>query len=77
VDANLLVLFHGVGDRANNFASFGKQLKLPQTAVLALEAPRSVLDLGFEWFPWFDAQGNGTLSPIISWQFILLFDSWH
>ena len=43
VDENLLILLHGLGDTHVPFANLGKQLKLPQTASLALRAPeRSV-----------------------------------
>jgi hypothetical protein len=39
VDENLLVLLHGLGDTHAPFANLGKQLKLPQTATLAIRAP--------------------------------------
>ena len=39
VDENLLILLHGLGDAHVPFANLGKQLKLPQTATLALRAP--------------------------------------
>lgn len=53
VDENLLVLLHGYGDTHKELAKFGANLRLPQTAVLALTAP---LPLpagvpGFMWYP--------------------------
>ena len=39
VDENLLILLHGLGDTQVPFANLGKQLKLPQTATMALRAP--------------------------------------
>ena len=39
VDENLLILLHGLGDTHVPFANLGKQLKLPQTATLAIRAP--------------------------------------
>lgn len=38
-DENLLILLHGLGDTHLPFTNLGRQLKLPQTAVLALRAP--------------------------------------
>jgi hypothetical protein len=37
-DANLLILLHGLGDTHQPFGRLGRQLKLPQTATLALRA---------------------------------------
>ena len=39
VDENLLILLHGLGDTHAPFTNLGKQLKLPQTATLAIRAP--------------------------------------
>jgi len=39
VNSNLLILLHGLGDTEKRFADFGKQMALPQTAVVALRAP--------------------------------------
>lgn len=38
-DENLLILLHGLGDTHIPFFKLGRQLKLPQTAVLAVRAP--------------------------------------
>jgi len=43
VDENLLILLHGLGDTHVPFANLGKQLKLPQTATLALRAPEKLV----------------------------------
>ncbi|KAG8730599.1 hypothetical protein FRC12_020164 [Ceratobasidium sp. 428] len=39
VDENVLVVLHGLGDTMAPFARMAKQLKLPQTAKLVLQAP--------------------------------------
>ena len=41
VDANLLVLLHGIGDTSKPFFQLGEQLQrtLPQTAILRVQAP--------------------------------------
>jgi predicted esterase len=57
-DSNLLVLFHGLGDSPEPFASLGRRFALPQTAVLALQAPFPLpLDLGYCWFNFFGPDG--------------------
>lgn len=38
-DANLLIMFHGLGDTKAAFAGLAKQLSLPSTAVISLQAP--------------------------------------
>lgn len=40
-DANLLIMFHGLGDTKAAFAGLGRQLNLPATAVLSLQAPNA------------------------------------
>jgi len=60
-DENLLVLLHGLGDTHGPFAKLGLQLKLPQTAILALRAPDQVPFLdepSFQWYPSFSPLGE-------------------
>jgi predicted esterase len=69
-DTSLLVLFHGIGDSARNFADFGARLNLPQTCIVAVQAPLP-LPLGLPggaWYPaisedgdmgWLDADSGG------------------
>nr|KAJ3418421.1 hypothetical protein HK105_008339 [Polyrhizophydium stewartii] len=66
VSGNLLVLFHGLGDTAANFAKFGVRMQLPQTAVCALTGPSPIpfFDEGTGWFPHFDDEGEGKLAWI-------------
>lgn len=56
VDSNLLILLHGLGDRASNFIQFGSKMELPQTALLAIEGPCAIpwYEDGTAWFPKFD-----------------------
>jgi predicted esterase len=51
LDANLLVLLHGLGDTQEAFFRLGRSLNLAQTAVLALRAPFPVplLDGAYQW----------------------------
>jgi predicted esterase len=58
IDANLLILFHGLGDTMLNFSGFAKNLNLPQTACLTIQAPLEFLDLGFMWYNAFDENGE-------------------
>ncbi|KAJ7164902.1 hypothetical protein C8R46DRAFT_1097564, partial [Mycena filopes] len=60
-DENILILLHGLGDTHIPFSKLGRQLKLPQTAVLALRAPEQVPFLyeeSYAWFPSFDDLGE-------------------
>lgn len=46
----MLVLLHGLGDTCEAFANLGRQMKLPETAVVALQGPSNLLDLpGKHW----------------------------
>ncbi|KAI8140014.1 Alpha/Beta hydrolase protein [Fennellomyces sp. T-0311] len=65
IDYNLLVLFHGLGDSKGPYANLGKQLKLPQTATLALQAPEPVpyMEGFYQWFPSFDVLTGDLLTP--------------
>lgn len=61
VDENLLILLHGLGDTHVPFANLGKQLKLPQTATLAIRAPERIPYLyeeAFQWYESFDPLGD-------------------
>ncbi|KNZ75530.1 hypothetical protein J132_02470 [Termitomyces sp. J132] len=61
IDENLLILLHGLGDTHLPFSNLGRQLKLPQTAVLALRAPEQVPFLyedAFQWYTSFDGLGG-------------------
>ncbi|SOV01902.1 uncharacterized protein UDID_08185 [Ustilago sp. UG-2017a] len=69
VDSNLLILLHGLGDSDAGFFNLGKNLQntLPQTAVLAIQAPHAVpfLDGGkhWMWYPSFDQFGELLTQP--------------
>ncbi|KIJ51440.1 hypothetical protein M422DRAFT_58933 [Sphaerobolus stellatus SS14] len=66
-DENLLILFHGLGDTHLPFSKLGKQLHLPQTAVLALRAPEKVPYLdgeeAYQWYESFDNLGELLSKP--------------
>ncbi|KAJ7151425.1 hypothetical protein C8R43DRAFT_1087988 [Mycena crocata] len=60
-DENILILLHGLGDTHTPFSQLGRQLKLPQTAILAVRAPDKVPFLyeeSYAWFPSFDDLGE-------------------
>ncbi|EKM78385.1 hypothetical protein AGABI1DRAFT_75973, partial [Agaricus bisporus var. burnettii JB137-S8] len=60
-DENLLILLHGLGDTHIPFAKLGKQLKLPQTATLAIRAPEKIPYLyeeAYQWYESFDPLGE-------------------
>lgn len=48
---NVLILLHGLGDTNVSFANLGRQLSLPETACVAVQAPNPLpFDLGgFHW----------------------------
>ena len=48
---NLLILLHGLGDTSVSFTNLGKQLALPETSFISLQAPTPLpFDLGgFHW----------------------------
>ena len=48
---NVLVLLHGLGDTNESFSNLGKQLSLPETVCISLQAPTPLpFDLGgFHW----------------------------
>ncbi|KAJ3417519.1 25S rRNA (adenine645-N1)-methyltransferase [Chytridiales sp. JEL 0842] len=60
VDENLLILLHGLGDRIENFIQFAVKMQLPQTALLAIQAPYKIpfyendADIGTAWWPSID-----------------------
>ncbi|CAE6480133.1 unnamed protein product [Rhizoctonia solani] len=55
IDENLLIVLHGLGDTMAPFVRMAKQLKLPQTATLVLQAPELIpfLDEGEEMYQWY------------------------
>ncbi|KAJ6613590.1 hypothetical protein B0H10DRAFT_216783 [Mycena sp. CBHHK59/15] len=57
-DENILIFLHGLGDTHVPFSKLGRQLKLPQTAVLALRAPDQVPFLYEESYAWFPSFGD-------------------
>jgi len=66
-DENLLILLHGLGDTHLQFAKLGRQLRLPQTATLALRAPERIPFLydeeAFQWYDSFDNLGELLTRP--------------
>ncbi|KIY49799.1 hypothetical protein FISHEDRAFT_65189 [Fistulina hepatica ATCC 64428] len=52
-DENLLIMLHGLGDTHRPFARAGKQLRLPQTAVLAICAPSQIPFMDEESYQWY------------------------
>ncbi|KJE95567.1 hypothetical protein CAOG_06010 [Capsaspora owczarzaki ATCC 30864] len=65
IDSNLLILLHGMGDKCAPFFKFAERMQLPQTAILALQAPVPIMDFGFCWFESFDEDGE-LLAPSLS-----------
>lgn len=68
IDANLLVLLHGLGDTSKPFFQLGQQLQrtLPQTAVLSVQAPIRVPILeedAWMWWDSFDSLGEVITRP--------------
>jgi len=66
VDENLLIMLHGLGDTEAPFANLGRNLRLPQTAILALRAPSKIPYLyedAFQWYESFDPLGELLASP--------------
>lgn len=69
-DGNLVILLHGLGDTAANFVHFGVKLQLPNTSVVAIQAPYPLADLmipgldeGHMWFPSFDLLTGEAIDP--------------
>ncbi|EJD06885.1 uncharacterized protein FOMMEDRAFT_138667 [Fomitiporia mediterranea MF3/22] len=66
-DENLLILLHGLGDTHQPFGKLGRQLRLPQTATLALRAPEQIPYLyeeAYQWYPSFDELGQPIVHPV-------------
>ncbi|KAJ7507200.1 hypothetical protein B0H11DRAFT_1970674 [Mycena galericulata] len=57
-DENILILLHGLGDTHIPFSKLGRQLKLPQTAVLAAPRVPFLYEESFAWFTSFDDLGE-------------------
>ncbi|CAE6537889.1 unnamed protein product [Rhizoctonia solani] len=55
IDENILIVLHGLGDSMAPFVRMAKQLKLPQTATLVLQAPELIpfLEEGEEMYQWY------------------------
>jgi predicted esterase len=63
-DSNLLLLLHGLGDDHRPYHRLAGQLRLPQTATLALRAPLELpLDCGWGWLQSLDPQTFDLLRP--------------
>ncbi|KAF8060498.1 histidine--tRNA ligase [Scenedesmus sp. PABB004] len=60
VNANLLLLLHGLGDTPAAFTALARRMALPQTACLALSGPLRVPEThgGRAWFESFEADGE-------------------
>ncbi|KAI9306528.1 Phospholipase/Carboxylesterase-domain-containing protein [Cunninghamella echinulata] len=65
VDTNILLLLHGLGDTLQPFFNLGNKLQLPQTAVMALQAPDLIPLMGecYQWYPSFNMMTGEELSP--------------
>ena len=63
VDENLLILLHGLGDSLEPFAKLGAAMRLPQTAMLALQARAEVPLLGGGY--WFSSLEPATYEPYV------------
>lgn len=63
-DCNLVIFFHGFGDRNHRFEVLAKQMKLPNTATICLNAPLEIPEewlpdgKGFSWFDVVDEEAN-------------------
>jgi len=60
-DENLLILLHGLGDTHVPFTTLGRSLNLPQTAILALQAPEQIpflYEQAFQWYTSFSPLGE-------------------
>ncbi|KAK1927291.1 hypothetical protein DB88DRAFT_543735 [Papiliotrema laurentii] len=53
-DLNLLIMFHGLGDTKEPFANLGRQLNLPSTAVLSLQAPDPIPLMETPCWSWYN-----------------------
>ncbi|TXT15878.1 hypothetical protein VHUM_00381 [Vanrija humicola] len=65
-DANLLIMFHGLGDTKAPFAGLARQMSLPSTAVLSLQAPNPVPLMdnpSWSWYNTFDPMFNPLPNP--------------
>ncbi|KAF9168893.1 hypothetical protein BGX21_010744 [Mortierella sp. AD011] len=67
VDENLVIFFHGLGDKMNpNFVRLASTLQLPNTATCCIQAPTPVPYLeeeGWQWFPSFNNLTGELLGP--------------
>ncbi|KAF9964125.1 hypothetical protein BGZ70_006923 [Mortierella alpina] len=67
VDENLVIFFHGLGDKIEpNFVKLAQSMQLPQTATCCIQAPTPVPYLeeeGWQWFPSFNNMTGELLGP--------------
>ncbi|KAF9956529.1 hypothetical protein BGZ72_002700 [Mortierella alpina] len=67
VDENLVIFFHGLGDKIEpNFVKLAQSMQLPQTATCCIQAPTPVPYLeeeGWQWFPSFNNLTGELLGP--------------
>ncbi|KAL7537903.1 hypothetical protein ACHAXR_009130 [Thalassiosira sp. AJA248-18] len=63
VDENLLIFFHGAGDNYHPFDALGKQMELPQTAILSISASISLK------LPYNKGSRNGSSSKFVELPF--------
>lgn len=64
VDTNILLLLHGLGDTLQPFHNLGNKLQLPQTAIMAIQAPEPIPFMGesYQWYPSFNLMtGEGII----------------
>ncbi|KAI1315912.1 hypothetical protein EDD11_000226 [Mortierella claussenii] len=67
VDENLVIFFHGLGDKIKpGFVKLAQSLQLPQSATCCVQAPTPVPYLeeeGWQWFPSFNVLTGELLGP--------------
>ncbi|KAI7816833.1 Alpha/Beta hydrolase protein [Gamsiella multidivaricata] len=67
VDENLVLFFHGLGDKIKpNFVKLAQNMQLPQTATCCVQAPTPVPYLeqeGWQWYPSFNNLNGELLGP--------------
>jgi hypothetical protein len=85
VDENLVLFFHGLGDKIKpNFVKLARSLQLPQTATCCIQAPTPVPYLeeeGWQWFPSFsnltgERKDTHWIHSVLNWV-ILSSRPWH
>eukprot|EP00040_Diaphanoeca_grandis_P013982 m.70696 g.70696 ORF g.70696 m.70696 type:complete len:345 (-) comp24262_c0_seq1:20-1054(-) len=56
--SNVVIFLHGLGDTEKPFVKLAAKMALPQTQTICVRGPVPILDIGFGWFPAFEADGN-------------------